>query len=374
MLRLAESHKEITVINDQISSPTYALDLAEVIMIIVSNQILGYGVYHYSNEGEISWYDFAKEIFNQSKFNTKITPISTEKYFGNAKRPLYSLLDNKKIKEIATEQEFILAVAEKEMEFEKAKRKAEIVDNSRSENDRKKSEIDFTVAKNDLFLSQENLNFHKKNSILNLKLAQGKVARLTVEVDDFNRDIERLKVKAPMDGMVIYKANWEGEKPAVGESVQFGQPILELAVIEHMQLKAQVAEPDSGKLVLGQKVKIILDGTQEQIFSGKVVNLGRVFRSKSAQDKKRILDTIIEFDKTNSSVMRPGMTARIEVITKVLDKALTLPLEAVKGAADSKVITLESGLDKPVEVAHIIGNKVVLAKGVKQGDLSLIHI
>ena len=99
MLRLAESHKEITVINDQISSPTYALDLAEVIMIIVSNQILGYGVYHYSNEGEISWYDFAKEIFNQSKFNTKITPISTEKYFGNAKRPLYSLLDNKKIKE-----------------------------------------------------------------------------------------------------------------------------------------------------------------------------------------------------------------------------------------------------------------------------------
>ncbi|MBU2969099.1 HlyD family efflux transporter periplasmic adaptor subunit [Pseudoalteromonas sp. C2R02] len=278
-------------------------------------------------------------------------------------------LDNKKIKEIATEQEFILAVAEKEMEFEKAKRKAEIVDNSRSENDRKKSEIDFTVAKNDLFLSQEKLNFHKKNSILNLKLAQGKVARLTVEVDDFNRDIERLKVKAPMDGMVIYKANWEGEKPAVGESVQFGQPILELAVIEHMQLKAQVAEPDSGKLVLGQKVKIILDGTQEQIFSGKVVNLGRVFRSKSAQDKKRILDTIIEFDKTNSSVMRPGMTARIEVITKVLDKALTLPLEAVKGAADSKVITLESGLEKPVEVAHIIGNKVVLAKGVKQGDI-----
>ncbi|WP_170940459.1 HlyD family efflux transporter periplasmic adaptor subunit [Pseudoalteromonas sp. NBT06-2] len=278
-------------------------------------------------------------------------------------------LDNKKIKEIATEQELILAVAEKEMEFEKAKRKAEIVDNSRSENDRKKSAIDFTVAQNDLFLSQEKLNFHKKNSVLNLKLAQGRVDRLAAEIDDFNKDIERLKVKAPMDGMVIYKANWEGEKPAVGESIQFGQPILELAVIEQMQLKAQVAESDSGKLALGQKVKIILDGTQDQSFSGKVVNLGRVFRNKSPQDKKRILDTIIEFDKTNSSVMLPGMTARIEVITKVLDKALTLPIEAVKDLSDSKMITLESGVEKPVEVAHIIGNKVVLAKGVKQGDV-----
>lgn len=277
-------------------------------------------------------------------------------------------LDNKKIKEIATEQELILAVAEKKMEFEKAKRKAEVFDNSRSENDMKKSEIDFTVAQNDLFLSQEKLNFHKKNSLLNLKLAQGRVDRLTAEIDDFNKDIERLKVKAPMDGMVIYKANWEGEKPAVGESIQFGQPILELAVIELMQLKAQVAESDSGKLVLGQKVKIILDGTQEQTFSGKVVNLGRVFRSKSAQDKKRILDTIIEFDETNSSVMRPGMTARIEVITKVLDKALTLPIKAVKDLSDSKVITLESGVEKQVEVAYIIGNKVVLAKGVKQGE------
>jgi len=278
-------------------------------------------------------------------------------------------LDNKKIKEVATEQELILAVAEKEMEFEKAKRKAEIVDNSRSENDRRKSEIDFTVAQNDLFLSQGKLKFHQKNSLLNLKLAQGKVDRLTGEVADFNRDIARLKVKAPMDGMVIYKTNWEGEKPAVGESIQFGQPIIELAVIEQMQLKAQIAESDSGKLVLGQKVKVTLDGTQEQTFSGKVVDLGRVFRNKSPQDKRRILDAIIEFDETDPLTMRPGMTARIEVITKVLDKALTLPIEAVKSAADSKVITLESGIEKQVEIAHIIGNKVVFAKGVKQGDV-----
>ncbi|TPH15617.1 HlyD family secretion protein [Litorilituus lipolyticus] len=225
-------------------------------------------------------------------------------------------LDNKKIKEVETEQELILLVAEKEMEFEKAKRKAEIVDNSRSDNDRKKAEIDFTIAENDLFLAKEKLKYQLDNKALNLKLAQGKVERLTSEVNNFKRDIERLKVKAPMDGMVIYKADWQGEKPAVGESVQFGQPIIELAVREKMQVKAQIEEPDSGKIKVGQKVKITLDGTQELVTQGRVASLGRVFRDKSFQDKRRVLDVIINFDEIDTETMRPGMTARVEVVVE----------------------------------------------------------
>lgn len=238
-------------------------------------------------------------------------------------------LDNKKIKEVETEQELILLVAEKEMEFEKAKRKAEIVDNSRSDNDRRKAEIDFTIAENDLFLAKEKLKYQRSNKALNLKLAQGKVERLTSEVNNFNRDIERLKVKATMDGMVIYKADWQGEKPAVGESVQFGQPIIELAVREKMQVKAQIEEPDSGKVKVGQKVKIILDGTQELVTQGKVASLGRVFRDKSFQDKRRVLDVIIAFDEINVDVMRPGMTARVEVIVEADNDAIALSRQKV---------------------------------------------
>ena len=280
-------------------------------------------------------------------------------------------LENKSVKEKEAEQELILVVAEKEMEFEKAKRKAEIVDNSRSSNDRRKAEIDYTIAENDLFLAKKKLKYQRNNKIVNLKLAQGKVDRITAEVNNFNRDIERLKVKAPMDGMVIYKSDWQGEKPAVGESVQFGQPIIELAVVEKMQLKAQIAEPDSGKVALGQKVKITLDGTQELVFQGKIISLGKVFRDKSSQDKRRIFDAIIAFDKADATVMRPGMTARIEVVTAVLDNALTLPVTAVTNTDGKNIVYLASLFDKEpkqIEISHIVGTKVVISQGLSLGD------
>ncbi len=280
-------------------------------------------------------------------------------------------LENKKVKEKQTEQELILAVAEKEMEFEKAQRKAEIVDNSRSSNDRRKAEIDFSIAESDLFLAKEKLKYQQNNKIVNLKLAQGKVERITSEVNNFKRDIERLKVKAPMDGMVIYKSDWQGEKPAVGESVQFGQPIIELAVVEKMQLKAQIAEPDSGKVAIGQKVKIILDGTQELVFQGEIINLGKVFRNKSSEDKRRIFDAIITFDKADSAVIRPGMTARVEVVTKVLDNALTISSSAVKNIDGKNIVYLAGLVDKEpkqIEIGHIVGTKVVIAQGLSLGD------
>ncbi|WP_206484163.1 HlyD family efflux transporter periplasmic adaptor subunit [Thalassotalea sp. G2M2-11] len=247
-------------------------------------------------------------------------------------------LENKKIKEVEEEQKLILLVAEKEMAFDKAKRKAEIVDNSRSDNDRKKAEIDFTIAENELFLAKEKLKFQRSNKALNLKLAQGKVERLTSEVNNFNRDIARLKVKATMDGMVIYKTNWQGEKPAVGETIQFGQPVIELAVREKMQVKAQIEEPDSGKINVGQKVKIILDGTQELVLEGKIASLGRVFRDKSYQDKRRVLDVIITFDQVDVAVMRPGMTARVEVFVEADEDVVSLP------TANEQIMTAKSVL------------------------------
>lgn len=280
-------------------------------------------------------------------------------------------LDNKKITSKEDEQELILSVAQKKMDFSKAKRKTEIVDSSRSNNDRRKAEIDFTIAQSDLYLAKEKLNFHRENKVLNLKLAQAKVDRINAEVSFLKKDIERLQVKAPIDGMVTYKPNWDGEKPAVGESVQFGQPIIALAVMDKMQLKAQVEEPDSGKVKVGQRVKVTLDGTQDIVFNGQVSSLGRVFRDKSFQDKRRIFDVIITFDEKDLSLMRPGMTARVEIEVDVIDEALVLSSSAVQNAGGKSMVNLVGLLGKtqqPIEVRKIIGNKAIIASGLSLGD------
>lgn len=103
MLRLMRERSELKVVNDQIGAPTYAADLAKAIMGIISFAEkhpdpfrLG-GVYHYCNEGETSWYEFAVEIGKLIGSKCKIAAISSAEFPTEAKRPLYSLLDNTKI-------------------------------------------------------------------------------------------------------------------------------------------------------------------------------------------------------------------------------------------------------------------------------------
>lgn len=99
MLRLANNNKKINVINDQIGTPTYAKDLAKIILEIIKIDNNNFGVYNYSNEGVASWYDFAKAIFDISNLKIKINPIPTINYPTPAKRPNFSVLNKTKIKE-----------------------------------------------------------------------------------------------------------------------------------------------------------------------------------------------------------------------------------------------------------------------------------
>jgi len=104
MLNLGKERDELNVVSDQIGSPTYATDLAETILKIIDNKNYqdkeqSTEIYHYSNEGEIGWYDFAKEIFKLAKIDCKVCPITTEQYPTPAKRPKSTLMDKGKIVE-----------------------------------------------------------------------------------------------------------------------------------------------------------------------------------------------------------------------------------------------------------------------------------
>ena len=102
MLRLASERDSLSVVNDQIGTPTYAVDLAEVLMNIIQSSITNkpspFGIYNFSNEGVCSWCDFAAAIFHQKGISIDLQPIPTSAYPTPAKRPSYSVLDKSKIK------------------------------------------------------------------------------------------------------------------------------------------------------------------------------------------------------------------------------------------------------------------------------------
>ncbi|MEP7374159.1 MAG: dTDP-4-dehydrorhamnose reductase [Chitinophagaceae bacterium] len=97
MLRLMADKDQMGVVSDQSGTPTYAADLAEAILQIISSQQWTAGIYHFSNEGNITWYDFAVAIKELSGSNCKVNPIITSQFPTPAKRPSYSVLDKTKI-------------------------------------------------------------------------------------------------------------------------------------------------------------------------------------------------------------------------------------------------------------------------------------
>ena len=106
MLRLGKERDSLGIVADQIGTPTYAYDLAKAMLEIISKMENGdlvsgkmQGIFHYSNEGETHWADFAKKIFELENINCKVNEIETKDYPLPAARPPYSLLDKSKIKE-----------------------------------------------------------------------------------------------------------------------------------------------------------------------------------------------------------------------------------------------------------------------------------
>lgn len=105
MLRLSKERETLSIVNDQVGTPTNAVDLANVLIQIILHTVQNpelntYGIYNFSNEGQCSWFDFAKKIFEVNKINIDLKPIPSRDYPTPAERPKYSVLDKNKIKRV----------------------------------------------------------------------------------------------------------------------------------------------------------------------------------------------------------------------------------------------------------------------------------
>ncbi len=97
MLRLGKEKGAVSVVDDQIGSPTYTADLAVLVVDMIQTD--KYGIYHATNEGLCSWYEFACQIFNEAKMDVKVTPVSSDAFPAKAKRPSNSRMDKSKLTE-----------------------------------------------------------------------------------------------------------------------------------------------------------------------------------------------------------------------------------------------------------------------------------
>jgi len=98
MIRLGNERAQLSIVDDQTGTPTYAKDLAEILINIITRKPIPYGIYHLSNEGTATWFEFAQTIFEINNNSINLSPITTETYPLPAKRPKYSVMDKTKLK------------------------------------------------------------------------------------------------------------------------------------------------------------------------------------------------------------------------------------------------------------------------------------
>jgi len=102
MIQLAKERKPLKIVDDQIFSPTYAKDLAEKISELIKTE--KYGTYHITNSGYCSWYELAKTAFELVNIQTDLKPVKSKEFPAKAKRPKFSVLENKKLKMIGLKE------------------------------------------------------------------------------------------------------------------------------------------------------------------------------------------------------------------------------------------------------------------------------
>lgn len=98
MIKLGTDRDSLGIIADQVGTPTYGVDLAGALLDIIASEGNAFGIYHYSNEGAISWYDFAQAIFELANIEVAVKPLKTSEYPTKATRPAFSVMDKSKIK------------------------------------------------------------------------------------------------------------------------------------------------------------------------------------------------------------------------------------------------------------------------------------
>jgi multidrug efflux pump subunit AcrA (membrane-fusion protein) len=183
--------------------------------------------------------------------------------------------------------------------------------------------------------------------------------------------IEKMNIKAPQDGIVVYRTNWRDEKKKVGDSVWFGEVVLSLPDLREMKGDGFVDEADGGPVTEGQPVTLRLEARPDFDLRGKVARIGRTVMQRSWRTPLKGYRVEIALEKTDPTFMRPAMRFRGEVETGRIRGVLLVPRDAVFLRDDGPVVWTRRALGwREVKVGLGRSNRtqVEVVSGLADGD------
>lgn len=268
-------------------------------------------------------------------------------------------------------EEMELQRADAAMKADKARRKADVPGEFVSRLDLAKYRADWEIAQIEQQLNDRRLETARANFEARKAASQNRVARLNSQIKTLNERIESMTLRAPRDGHVVYLTTWRGEKPKVGEEAWFGMSLLEVADLSQMRINARVPESDAGLVRVGQNAEVRLKANPDKLYGGKVIELGRIFHTKSDESPSIVFDAVIELEQPDPSWMRPGMAADVTILATSETVVLSVPERAIQYDSEGphvERLTPASGRVS-VKVGRRADGRVEIVDGLSAGDV-----
>ncbi len=255
------------------------------------------------NEGELL-VEFENSSLRQSLNEKQNALLTAEKK-----------LETKIIENDAKYETLKLRLAEAVMNNEKAELKWQQSKELESKLENKRFVLLNQIAADDVVKYKRTINKSVETGKAIVARISNEVIRLQSEVKQYQTFIQNMKSTSPRSGIVVYKANQSQVKHSIGDTVWKSQKIIELTSPADLIINAEIQEADAGRVAVGQDVDIVLDAAPDRVFKGQIKSLGSIFRRKSIDQPNIIIDAKISIDHIDPEIMRPGMAARVQIVT-----------------------------------------------------------
>jgi multidrug efflux pump subunit AcrA (membrane-fusion protein) len=231
--------------------------------------------------------------------------------------------------------------------------------------------IDSELARREIAYLEERLDLLARQGAAELGALRERRAAAAARVREVEAHLERMRVAAPRDGVVIYATNWQGEKSKVGDTVWRGMPLLQVPDLSELQGAGRVDEADAGTLAAGQRVTLRLDAHPDRPLAGRVARIGRTVQRRSPRDPVKVVRLEIALDRIEPELMRPGMRFRGEVEVERAANVLLLPAAAVTATAEGPLVFRRTALGfeavRP-ELGRRSAEEVEVVSGLAAGE------
>lgn len=261
--------------------------------------------------------------------------------------------------------------AQAEADLGKAKLKAEVPPEVQQRVELEKARLDQRGRERDLENLEAEGRATRSLGDSELRSLKNQRDRARGRVEALQAAIEKMTVKAPQDGIVIYRTNWRDEKKKVGDSMWFGETVLAIPDLTEMRAEAFVDEADGGAVAAGQKIVLRLEARPDLDIPGRVKTVGRTVRQKSWRTPGKVYRVDVALERTDPTVMRPAMRFRGEIETGRTPGLLLAPREAVFLREGRPVVWVRRVMrwkEVPVRLGRSNRRQVEVVSGLAEGD------